>query len=420
MSKPNHLLAIIQSAIDSVRPSFLLPEILKQPSPELAGWLRADHKCLLCTGKASVESAEAILETVEPNDYFVLTPSHTTSSKLPLAHVRFGSHPIPDEKSLHASRELISWLKTLPAGANLLIVLSGGTSALLVSPAEGLALESKMMANDLLLRSGAAIHEINAVRKHLSQVKGGRLAEVTSGRECLVLAISDVIGDDLATIGSGPFYPDPTTFQDACDVLKRYEIWDQVPAEVRHLLEQGIAGRIPETPKPGGRTLPHFVIASSSKAQEAAARKATQLGYIPTLIDEPLSGLVEGAAEKISRMAKEISAGTALIFGGEITVQVRGEGIGGRNQHLALLLTRELSGSKVIFGAAGTDGIDGNSDAAGAWTDGQTLEKAKEKGISIEAAMKQFDSYTFFQHLNQSIVTGPSGTNVMDLYIVLA
>jgi glycerate-2-kinase len=409
---------MIRAGIDAVRPAKLLPKILDNPSsPEFRAWLNAPSRHLLCIGKASLAAADILLSRLAITDHFIIcTPN--PEYDLSRFNVHTASHPIPDERSLSAAAKLLDWLTALPENANLLVVLSGGASALMVYPLPGISLASKISVNDLLIRSGASIHEMNAVRKHLSQVKGGQLGKVVSRFRTLVFVISDVIGDDLSTIGSGPFFTDPTTFHDAKAILYRFGLWDSVPAEVRKTLEDGIAGQIPETPKPGTLQIPHFIIASNQVAVNAAAAKAQELGYRPILGD-PVSGFVDVCAARLADSILNSPAGCALILGGEVTVKLTGDGIGGRNQHLVLLLSEKLSRSNRLFAAAGTDGIDGNSPAAGAWTDGTTLERAEKKRLNFKQYLQSFDSFHFFQQLDQSIITGPTGTNVMDLYLGL-
>lgn len=418
MDQKRDLFRIIESAIESVRPSVLFPRILKNPTiPGLASWVASENRYLLTLGKASISSARSILPQYPCKDTFVLGPSNAETDASGLAGVHFGSHPVPDRRSLEAAEKLVSWLKTLPAGADLLIVLSGGTSALLALPAPGVSLESKMAVNRLLIRSGASIHEINSVRKHLSAVKGGQLAAALSGARATTLVISDVIGNDLSTIGSGPFYPDPSTYAIAQTILNKYGLWDQVPADIRQHLESGVAGEIGETLK-GTPQVAHTIIASNEMACSQAAETASALGYTAQVISG-VSGPVETVAERILTLLEEKATRSALILGGEATVQVGGDGTGGRNQHLALLLTRRISGRNITFAAIGTDGVDGNSPAAGAWIDGHTAGEAAQLGLSIDSALAEFDSFPLFSKLNHSIMTGPSGTNVMDLYIAL-
>lgn len=425
--KASDLLSIIGAGIDAARPDRLFPSILSSPSafPGLPEWVSApdSERCLLCIGKAAAGSAASILPRFACRDSFVLAPAYSDVRSLASARVALGSHPIPDQRSLEATAELLAWLTALPADSRLLVVLSGGTSALLFAPLQGISAEAKMACHRLLIHSAASIREINTVRKHLSAVKGGQLSRsvVVPGRT-VVLLISDVIGDDPGTIGSGPFCPDCTTFSDAKTILLKYSLWERVPAEIRRTVESGVAGAIPETPKPGGAcSIPHHVIASNKTARLAAARKAEELGYPTIVAGEELSGSVETAADQIRQTIAGQRPGTAIVLGGEITLTIDAErpGTGGRNQHLALLLSPMLAGSGSLFAAAGTDGIDGNSNAAGAWTDGMTMEAARTAGVSMEKCLRTFDSFHFFERLGRTIQTGPTGTNVMDLYVAL-
>jgi glycerate 2-kinase len=415
VAKASDLLDILHAGIGAVRPSLLFPPLLSESRGEIAAWKSGSRRFLLALGKASVESARSILSHTACEDYFILSSYENPDRTL---KVHLGSHPIPDQRSYQSTLQLLDWLKKLPATASLLVILSGGSSALCVLPLPTVILNSKMKVNDLLIRSGASIQEINAVRKHLSGVKGGQLAKYVSNVETTVLVISDVIGDDLSAIGSGPFYPDPTTFLDALNILKRYDLWKEVPNDVKDTIESGVAGIFSETPKPGSSHPVHRIVASNEIALRAAADRAGALGYSLRYFDKAFQNDVENAAADIAREINQSGPGTALLFGGEITVRLKGDGVGGRNQHLALLMTDQLKGRDVIFGAAGTDGIDGNSPAAGAWTDGQTLQRGS--GIdSFQNAITNCDSYNYFRAIGQNIVTGPTGTNVMDLYVAL-
>ena len=400
--------------MDAVRPQVLFTRLFHDPPAPFRAWQEAPARFLLCLGKASIDSAGAILRQTSCQDHFVLSPYGGAST----LNVHIGSHPVPNQKSRHATRELLQWLSSLPSDSNLLVVLSGGTSALLVSPLPGLSLNSKMLVNQMLIRSGASIQEINAVRKHLSSVKGGQLARYTGNLKCLVLVISDVIGDDLSTIGSGPFYPDPSTFLDARRILQQYQLWDQVPEDVREILQNGIGGTLPETPKSNPAGIPHIIVGSNEIARLAAAERAKQLGYEVDLWPESLSALVGEVATLFEDSIRKNGSNRALIAGGEITIQVQGTGMGGRNQHLALLMAQKIAGKNIVFGAIGTDGIDGNSPAAGAWADGQTFDRASGEE-TFRSAVEECDSYHYFQRIGQNIVTGPTGTNVMDLYVAL-
>lgn len=414
-------LDIITAGIDSVRPSKLFPALLKNPKDQnLLRWQSSKQRWLLCVGKAGLASAEAILQHKSCTDYFVVSPPDEIPATLDPGKIHFGSHPLPSKNSFSAASELLRWLKQIPAGSNLLVVLSGGTSALVASPGEDISENSKTILNDLLIKSGAKIEEINTVRKHCSRVKGGQLGLAVRHLQTMVLVISDVASNDLSAIGSGPFYDDNTTFVAAKEILERHAIFDKVPEDIRRRLEEGIAGKIPETPKPGSLNIPHLIVASNDTARAAAKVKAEELGYKSVVIQNPLVGPIEVAAQEILKYMNSMEKNSAMILGGEVTIRVIGNGTGGRNQHLALLLTEPLLNRNFVFASAGTDGIDGNSPAAGAWTDGNTFEKAKAMNLSVHEYLINNDSYHFFKALNQSIVTGPTGTNVMDLYLILS
>ena len=409
------LLSIIESGINAVRPAVLFPEILANPSAEIRTWLSAPQRFLLALGKASIDSAKTILSQADCDDYFVLAPYKDPEN---LLTVHVGNHPLPDATSFQSTRRLIDWLHKLPKEGSLLVVISGGTSALCVSPLSTIDVDSKMKVNELLIGSGATIQEINTVRKHLSSAKGGQLGAHFPAKKTHVLVISDVIGDDLSSIGSGPFFADPTTFLDAKNVLLAYSLWNRIPDNVRSTIEAGINGLIPETPKPGMLDIAHRIIASNKIAKHAAAEQAGRLGYSVIEREEPVQGDVELAVVMLLQEINRCPKGSALICGGEVTIRLTGAGSGGRNQHLALLMTEKINGSDLLFAAAGTDGIDGNSSAAGAWTDGETWNRAS--GFDhFKNALKNCDSYSYFKSIAQNIVTGPTGTNVMDLYIAL-
>lgn len=415
--KEKDMIEILSAGTRSARPDVLFPALMKDPPyRELKEWIDSPNRYLLCLGKAALESARVLLHEVPCKDHFVLAPRGGQEEYRDL-RVHWGTHPIPDENSFESTRNLVEWVQSLPEDGNLLVVLSGGTSALLVRPVIGVSPASKKKMNDLLLRSGASIQQINTVRKHLSAVKGGQLGRMVPTSKCLVLVLSDVIGNDLAAIASGPFYPDPTTFADARRVLEEYHVWSEAPDDVRDALAKGIHGEIPETPKPQSFHIPHYIVGSNEIAKNAAAKRARELGYQTEVFADPMSGLVEDAVNIIFDKVQSAQAGTALIWGGETTVKVRGSGKGGRNQHMCLLMTKRIANMQIVFGAAGTDGIDGNSPAAGAWTNGKTLGKSgKER---FQRAVQDFDSHRYFHESEQTIMTGPSGTNVMDLYVAL-
>ncbi|BDV43913.1 hydroxypyruvate reductase [Geotalea uraniireducens] len=337
-------------------------------------------------------------------------------------------HPLPDAAGVAATRRLQALVAGAAAGTLLVTLISGGGSALLVAPAAGLSLADKLQTTALLLRAGAAIDELNAVRKHLSLVKGGRLAALARPAALSALILSDVIGDRLDVIASGPTAPDPTTYHDALAVLDRYRLTGQVPVAVSAHLSAGAAGRLSETPKPGEplfAAVSNRIIGSNRLALAAARRRAEQLGYRPVIVSDALAGEAVTAGRWLAEQARSFRLGSpgtklCLLAGGETTVTVTGAGRGGRNMELALAFAREIAGrSGISLLSAGTDGSDGPTDAAGAMADGSTVSRAKALGLDPVACLADNDSYGFFARTGGLFITGPTGTNVMDLQIVL-
>lgn len=337
--------------------------------------------------------------------------------------VRIASHPLPDQRAIQATDALC---RALVASAECPVVclISGGASSLLVQPRYPVTLAEKMEVNRLLLASGADIREVNTVRKHLSAVKGGGLLRLARARPVVTLVLSDVVGDDPSVIGSGPTTPDPSTFAEALLVLRRYALADRVPPAARDLLELGVRGEIPETVKSadtesaGALTT---VIGSNRLALDAAAEEARRLGYDPLVDLVPLVGDTAVAARRWLHGVRDRVDGRrcCAIVGGETTVTVRGQGRGGRNQEFALALAAPLAGAAVAVLSAGTDGIDGPTDAAGAFVDGQTLERALATGLDPSTALSANDSYGFFGALCDLLRCGPTGTNVMDIKLAV-
>lgn len=344
---------------------------------------------------------------------------------VPLATVavRVAGHPIPDQRGLRATDELCRLL----AAANdqpVLCLISGGASSLLVRPQAPVTLAEKMEANRLLLASGADITEVNSVRKHLSRVKGGGLLRVAEARPIVSLVLSDVVGDDPSVIGSGPTTPDPSTFADARGVMRRYAIADHVAPAVRSVLDRGAEGRIPETVKPGhpeAKGAATLVIGNNRLALAAAAAEARRLGYEPLVDATPLRGDTTSTARQWLHGVRDRIAGSpaCAIAGGETTVVVRGAGRGGRNQEFALALVEPLAGASAAVLSAGTDGIDGPTDAAGAFVDGDSLQRAQAMGLDPRAALADNDSHRFFGQLGDLLSCGPTGTNVMDIKLAV-
>jgi hydroxypyruvate reductase len=339
-------------------------------------------------------------------------------------------HPVPDAAGVAGARRIMDIARR--AGENDLVIclISGGASALLPAPAPPITLEEKQQVTRLLLACGATIHEINAVRKHISEVKGGQLARLAYPARVLSLLLSDVIGDPLDVIGSGPTAPDASTFADALAVLDKYGLRERVPAPVRERLERGAAGEIPETPKaddPVFQRTQNLIVGNNRTAVDAAAKIARVFGFRPLV----LSTMIEGETREVARVhaaiVREILASgrparppVCLISGGETTVTLRGNGLGGRNQEFVLAAAIELAGlPDVVVLSGGTDGTDGPTDAAGAIADGATLARAERIGLDARRMLAENDSYHFFEPLGDLIKTGPTNTNVMDLRLLL-
>ncbi len=345
-------------------------------------------------------------------------------------HIHEAGHPVPDEAGLRGAREIVKILESAGEGDLVLLCLSGGGSALMPLPVEGVSLADKQGATQALLACGADIREVNTVRKHLSQLKGGQFARIAQPAEVVALILSDVVGDPLDAIASGPSAPDGTTFGDALAVLSKYGIESRVPRSVLEHLRAGAAGAKPETPKPGDPVFAkvrNLVIANNAASVEACARTSRALGYRPLVLSSTIEGEAREAARVLVAVAREsLMRGRpgkppcCLISGGETTVTLRGSGRGGRNQEFALaaaIAARGLEGVAILAG--GTDGTDGPTDAAGAFADGATCDRAAELGLNSADFLARNDSYHFFQPLSDLLVTGPTGTNVMDLYLLL-
>ncbi len=349
-----------------------------------------------------------------------------------LKHVRTveAGHPVPDQNGLKAARRILGLLANTNSGDVIVSLVSGGGSALLPYPVDGVSLEEKRITTQLLLACGATIDEINCVRKHLSLVKGGWLARAASPTPVLNLLLSDVLGDRHDVIGSGPFVADETTFTDAHSVLERYELFPRLPGNVVEHIEAGLKGRRDETPK---TTDPAFsrvytrVIGANPQALAAAKHCAEELGYNALVLSSFAKGEAKEIGKLLAAIAREIrerecpiATPACVILGGETTVTIQGSGKGGRNQELALAACIEISGlPNVVAFAAGTDGSDGPTDAAGAWCDGETFGRGRAIGVDAVQHLRDNDSYHYFQRLHSLLITGPTGTNLMDIYMVM-
>lgn len=448
-----HLTEIFAAGLDRVNPYTMITrsvrlegEVLKidmgvKTMEENLGTY--DRIFLLGAGKASARMALAFEEILgERISKGLICVKYGHTEALSHAEVVESDHPVPDENGVKAARRLAELADEADEKTLVITCISGGGSALTPSPLcvetpDGTAyitLADKQETTRLLLASGAAIEEINCVRKHISNLKGGRFLARLHPARSLTFILSDVIGDDLGSIASGMTHFDSSTFAEALAILRRRGVLEQVPKNVRNALNLGLEGKIPETVNPGDPTLAlttNLLIGTNRQALLAAADKARDLGYTVSPITARLCGEARHAAKTIADIARDTATSdmftpkpACLIFGGETVVTLTGTGKGGRNQEIALAFLHDMKGwddekMKVAFLAASTDGNDGPTDAAGAFADAEILQKATAFNLSTQAALNANDAYTFFDTLNALHKTGPTNTNVCDLQIVL-
>ena len=392
-----------------------------------------DRVFLIGAGKAAVSMADAVSEVLRDrlNGGVIITKYRYVDRALPdRIRVHEAGHPVPDQNSVEATRDLADLLRAVTPRDLVVCVISGGGSALMTLPAEGISLADLQVTTQLLLRAGATIHQINALRKHLDVIKGGGLARLANGAPIVALILSDVIGDDLSVIASGPTVPDPSTFTDAWQIVQQFDLADQLPVAVRARLSLGASGEIPDTPKPGD---PFFakvqtvIIGSNAQAAQAAEKTARQLKFNTLLLTTQAQGEAREIARVAAAIAREIARynrpalkPACVIIGGETTVTLKGRGLGGRNQETALAAAIDIAGlPRTLIAALGTDGTDGPTNAAGAIATGETIGRARSAGLDPPAYLLDNDAYHFFHTLGDLIITGPTGTNVNDLLFIL-
>jgi len=391
-----------------------------------------DHIYVIGGGKASAPMAktiEGILEGRLEEGIVIVKYKHG----LPLKKIKIieAGHPIPDVNGLEGTSAILRLLSKTGEKDLIICLISGGGSSLLVQPHEEITLQDIQTASFALLTCGATIDEINAVRMHLSRIKGGRLARAAYPSTLITLILSDVIGDPLDIIASGPTVPDESTFEEACKVIEKYSLENKIPNSVCELLKRGRNGEIKENPKHGDKIFTNtqnVIIGSNKIALEAAEQKAADLGYNTIILSSMVQGesreaaiFFSAIAKEVCRSGKPVSRPACIIAGGETTVTIRGSGKGGRNQEFALSAALEISGyDGIVVLSAGTDGTDGPTDAAGAIVDSNTCKNAKVKFcLNPEEYLSRNDSYTFFNNTGEHIITGPTLTNVMDIMISL-
>jgi len=384
-------------------------------------------------GKASGAMAEALELILNDriDDGVIVIPKGTANDHR-LNHIKLheSSHPIPDESSVSGAMKILELAKEAEEGDLVICLISGGGSSLMALPKEGISLEDKQRMTNMLLKSGATINEINAVRKHISSFKGGQLAEAIHPADLIGLLLSDVLGDPLDVIASGPTVPDSSTFGDAISILRRYGLWEKAPKSIKRILLNGAAGRIPETPKrdnPIFEKVKNIVIGNNRLACTAALRRIKEEGLNVLFLTSFMEGESRHIGTFFGALGRELIASdkpipspAGIVAGGETTVTVTGNGIGGRNQEIALSAALKIAGANgMVLASASTDGIDGPTDAAGAIVDGNTVRRSRELGLNPMDYLNNNDSYTYFSKLNDLIITGPTRTNVCDITILI-
>ncbi len=433
----DHAKAIFSKGVEAVLPEkviknqvFLNQDILKVKDNTLE--LDKYKKIIVVgAGKASAAMGKALEEILGPKiagGLIIVKYGH--GEKLRYAEVEEGGHPLPDSNGLKASEKLLTLLDDTDEETLVIGLFSGGGSALLTLPADGITLDDKISTTDALLKCGASIQEINTIRKHISKVKGGRLMEKAYPASFLALILSDVVGDKLDVIASGPTVPDPTTYADCIDLIRRYSLENEIPKTVIDFLEKGKVGVIPETPKPGDKLFEkasNHIIGNNYLALKAAEKEARKRGYNTLILTSVLEGDTTECARFHTAIAKEIvksgnpvARPACILSGGETTVIIRGNGKGGRNQEFALVAALEIEGlNSVCILSGGTDGTDGPTDAAGAFATGNTINRAECLKLDARSYLENNNSYEFFKALGDLLITGPTRTNVMDLRIIL-
>jgi glycerate 2-kinase len=429
--------AIFQAALQAVDPGAAIRTHVRREGEQLRVADRIydlrqyDSLYVIGVGKAGAAMAmalEAMLGDRLRGGHIIVKYGH--GGPVTRVTLHEAGHPIPDESGVRATRTLIDFVKDRGPHELLICLISGGGSALSPAPVEGISLAEKQEVTRLLLGCGATIHEINALRKHISQIKGGQLARLASPAMLITLVLSDVVGDALDVIASGPTVPDTSTFADCLDILRKYQLLDNVPLAIRRHLEAGASSVIPETPKPGDAVFAHtqtVIIAGNLQALEAASQQATALGYHPLILSSAIEGETREVAKVHAGIAKEVLASghpmtvpACILSGGETTVTLHGQGQGGRNQEFAVAMALEIrdrTGIAVLSG--GTDGTDGPTDAAGAVADWTTCARAEQLGLHPRLALEHNDAYPLFERLGDLLITGPTQTNVMDVRVML-
>lgn len=425
------LLDLLIKGIEAVDPYNAVKNAIRRHNRTIIVGDRAFHingkLYVLGLGKASCKMARAIEDILgDLIEDGVAVTKYGYSISLEKIRVIEAGHPIPDENSLRAGYETLELLKKVGENDLLIVLISGGGSALLVYPANSISLEDLIIANDLLVKSGASIHEINIVRKHLSRIKGGGIVKHCRG-SILSLIVSDVVGDRIEDIASGPTSADPSTFTDAYMVLRSYGLWDKLPMSIRNYISMGLRGEVDETLKELPSRVYNVIVASNEIACRTIYREALRRGFRSYILTTTIEGEAKDVALAIGSIIQEIhyfnrpfEKPVVLVAGGETTVTVHGDhGLGGPNQEFALSIIRKIAGLRgTAVLAVDTDGTDGPTDAAGGLVDSYSLERIIDNGINIEEVLHKHNAYHALKEINSLIITGPTMTNVNSLYII--
>jgi len=438
-SHPEKVIPVIEAILEAVNPQSCVVDALRiDKSMLMVNGRRYDlddyeRVFLVGFGKASISMAKGVTSVLgsRVTEGRLITKHSIEGETLDKIKVFMGSHPVPSEKSITGAKNIIDMVGSLSDRDLVVCVISGGGSSLFSYPHDGISLEELQTLTTLLLKSGADIFEMNTIRKHLDRVKGGGLAQIIYPATLITLVLSDVIGNPLESIASGPTSPDTSTFQDCIKILSKYNLLDKTPISIMKHLQNGSAGSIKETLKPGSPILDKVntvIVGSNLKAAEAACKTAEQLGFNSLILSTYINGEAAQTGQFLSNILKEISVSgnpvprpACIIAGGETTVTVRGSGKGGRNQEVAAGAVRQIAGlDDVAFITFGTDGEDGPTDAAGAVITGITYQQGIDLGLSLEQALAENDTYHYFSEMNSLLITGPTGTNVNDLTLLFA
>ena len=441
---------IFQQGIDAANPYHAVKKclVMVEGHLEIALSLKKDSKKrigkwqkihVIAFGKAAVAMAKAVKDVV-PNHYIANTILAITNyeNKNALGNIDAldievigAAHPLPDISGLKATKTIVERLKKTKRNELVLVLISGGGSALISYPAVDITLDDKIATTELLLASGTSINQINCIRKHLSQIKGGHLAKLATPSDLHALILSDVVGDDLSTIASGATVPDQSTFADAIKILNEKQIWNKIPLSVQKLLEKGNRGEIEETPKENElffNQSSHTLIGSNTISLDAVIHTAKEKNYKIYVFSYHLSGEAREIATQLlcyanEQLKQDTTQVTAILCGGETTVTVKGTGLGGRNQEMALAFAIAAEKAPIqgkwVFLCGGTDGRDGATDAAGGLVDSETLEKMTKLCLKPKEYLENNDSYSILKQSQNLLITGATGTNVADLQILL-